>query len=582
MRTGGPTEAHLQEPLEPAILVVDDNPVKRLAIRAMLGPLGYKIVEAESGRAAVRCVETEIFATILVDVRMPIMDGYETVRLIREHSRGELTPVMFVTAFGPDEVDTDVAYGDGAVEFVFTPILPDTLRAKVSAFVDLFMESQQAQRFLGRRGLYDDLTGLANPTLFSDLVTRTLALARRNSEGCAVLVMDLDGVRQVKDTLGDDRGDTLLRRVGERLTAELRTADTIARLDGDGFAIMPAEACDLTAAAQVAWKIQRACEAGFELDDETVKLSANVGIALFPEHGRTTAELLRSAETAMSVAKRSGQGHAVYDAAEERNTADRLALLLDLRECVERDQLILHYQPKIDLRTRETYGVEALIRWRHPTRGLLQPADFMADVERTELIAPLTGWVLETALRQQRAWRDDGYDLTMAVNVSARSLQHGSTLPDLVTELTGSSGIAGDRLTLELTEGALIESAAPGVLARLHDTGQRVSIDDFGTGRSSLAHLQRLPADEIKVDGSFVASAAGGGDDAIIVRSTIDLAHSLGLTVVAEGVEDENVLDALVGYGCDAAQGFHFGRPAPAEELTTWLGESPYGLTAVA
>jgi diguanylate cyclase (GGDEF)-like protein len=572
----------LADPSEPAILVVDDNAVKRLAIRAMLGPLGYDVVEADSGRAAMRCVETRTFATILVDVRMPIMDGFQTVKLIREYNRGELTPVIFITAVRPDEVETDVAHGHVAVEFLFTPVLPDVLRAKVSAFVDLFMHSREQRSSSGREALYDDLTGLANRTLFSDVVTRTLASASRNTERRALLAMNLDGLFQVNGDPGHDRGDALLRQVGERLTAELREADTIARLDGDGFAIMPAGACDLTAAAEVAWKVRRACELEFEVDDQTVQLSANVGIALFPEHGRTAAELLRSAQTAMSVAKRSGNGHAVFDAAEERDTADRLALLLDLRECVERDQLILHYQPKIDLKTREICGVEALVRWRHPSHGLLQPADFMPDVERTKLIAPLTGWVLETALLQQRAWRDDGYDLTMAVNVSARSLQRGSTLPDLLGELTATCGTPAGRLTLELTEGALIESAAPGVLARLHDTGQRISIDDFGSGCSSLAHLQRLPADEIKVDRTFVASAAGTGDDATIVRSTIELAHSLGLTVVAEGVEDESVLDALVGYGCDTAQGFHFGRPAPADELTEWLSESPYGLHAAA
>jgi diguanylate cyclase len=580
MTTEEPTQ--VADPFEPAILVIDDNAVKRMAIRAMLGPLGYDVVEADSGRAAMRCVETQTFATILVDVRMPIMDGFETVNLIRERSRGELTPVIFITAFRPDEVETDVAYGSGAVEFVFTPVLPDVLRAKVSAFVDLFMQSRGQRPSPGRQALYDDLTGLANRTLFNDLVTRTLALARRNTERCALLVMNLDGLRQAGDAFGHDHHDALLRQVGERLTATLREADTIARVDGDGFAIMPAQACELTAAAEVAWKIQQACEPEFEVDDQTVQLSANVGIALFPEHGRTTSELLRSAETAMSVAQRSGDGHAVFDAAEERNTADRLALLLDLRECVERDQLVLHYQPKIDLNTREICGVEALVRWRHPSHGLLQPADFMPDVERTKLIAPLTGWVLKTALLQQRAWRDDGYDLTMAVNVSARSLQHGSTLPDLLGDLTASCGIPADRLTLELTEGALIESAAPGVLARLHDTGQRISIDDFGSGCSSLAHLQRLPADEIKVDRTFVAGAAGSGGDATIVRSTIELAHSLGLTVVAEGVEDQSVLDALVGYGCDTAQGFHFARPAPADELTEWLSESPYGLHAAA
>jgi diguanylate cyclase (GGDEF)-like protein/PAS domain S-box-containing protein len=708
------------DPPSPAVLVIDDNAVKRLAIRAMLGPLGYSIVEADSGRAAMRCVETETFATILVDVRMPILDGYETVKLIREHSAGALTPVIFVTAFRPDEIETDLAYGNGAIEFVFTPVLPDVLRAKVSAFVDLFAQSQEKQRSLDsipcldaalrdsgvrtqtvldnvsdgivvldeggliesvnrsveqlfgykadepvgqplafmiapaqrdqyravdaahslqsggvmpkwsietlglrsdgstfamelecaemrhaersftlacvrdvsertahtealeRQALYDDLTGLANRTLFSDLLTRALASARRGDERCAVLVMNLDGFRQVNDAIGHDRGDALLREVGERLTAALREADTVARLDGDSFAVMPADTRDLAAAAEVAWKIQRACEPEFVVGEEAVHVSVSIGIALFPEHGRSTTELLRCAEMAMYVAKRTGNGHAVFDAAHERRTADHLALLLDLRECVERDQLILHYQPKIDLSTREIFGVEALVRWRHPTQGLLQPSSFMPDVERTDLIEPLTRWVLETALSQQRRWRDEGYDLSMAVNVSARSLEHGSALPDLVAELTRTSAIPPGRLTLELTEGALIEAAAPDVLARLHDMGQRVSIDDFGTGYSSLVYLQRLAADEIKVDRSFVTTIATTGDDAIIVRSTIDLAHNLGLTVVAEGVEDENVLDALVGYGCDAAQGFHFARPAPAEELTEWLSESPFGLRAAA
>jgi diguanylate cyclase (GGDEF)-like protein len=576
----------LGDPLSPSILVIDDNPVKRLAIRAMLGPLGYSIVEADSGRAAMRCVEAETFATILVDVRMPIMDGYETVKLIREHSVGALTPVIFVTAFRPDEIETDLAHGNGAIEFLFTPVLPDVLRAKVSAFVDLFSQSQEKQRSLDsaleRRTLYDDLTGVANRTLFSDLVTRELASARRNDERRALLVMNLDGFRQVNDAIGHDRGDALLRGVGERLTAALREADTVARLDGDAFAVMPADTRDLAAAAEVAWKIQRACESEFVVGEETVHVSASIGIALFPEHGRTTAELLRCAEMAMYVAKRTGNGHAVFDAAHERKTADHLALLLDLRECVERDQLVLHYQPKIDLSTREIFGVEALVRWRHPTQGLLQPGSFMPDVERTDLIEPVTRWVLETALSQQRRWRDEGYDLSMAVNVSARSLEHGSALPELVAELTSTSEIPPGRLTLELTEGALIEATAPDVLARLHDMGQRVSIDDFGTGYSSLVYLQRLAADEIKVDRSFVTTIATTGDDAIIVRSTIDLAHNLGLTVVAEGVEDQNVLDALVGYGCDAAQGFHFARPAPAEELTEWLSESPYGLPAAA
>jgi predicted signal transduction protein with EAL and GGDEF domain len=357
----------------------------------------------------------------------------------------------------------------------------------------------------------------------------------------------------------------------------LRETDTIARLGGDEFAILPGDATDLAAAAAIALKIQRTCAAGFKVNGEVVHVSASIGIALYPEHGKTTAELLRRADVAMYVAKRSGSGHAMCDEAQEKQTAHQLALLIDLRLCIAREELVLHYQPKIDLESREIYGVEALLRWRHPVQGLLQPDSFMPEVERTELIGPVTRWVLNEALRQQRTWRDEGVDLTMAVNISARSLGPSSDLPDTVAELTEIWETPPDRLTLELTEGALVEAAAPGILARLHDMGQSLSIDDFGTGYSSLAYLQRLPVDELKIDRSFVMGLSAASDDAVIVRSTIELAHNLGLSVVAEGVEGELSMDVLVAYGCDSAQGYFFSRPCPAEELGAWLTESPFG-----
>ncbi len=241
--------------------------------------------------------------------------------------------------------------------------------------------------------------------------------------------MDLDGFKQVNDSLGHDRGDTLLKQVGERLVGALREGDTVARLGGDEFGILPADSTDLSAAAAVALKIEHTCEPGFEVNHETVHVSPSIGIAMFPEHGSTTTDLLHRADLAMYAAKRSGHGHAVFSAEQETQTADHLALLLDLRHCVTREELVLHYQPKIDLATRKIFGVEALIRWQHPKQGLLAPASFMGEVERTHLIVPVTRWVLNEALRQQRAWRDEGLDLMMAVNVSARSLRKTSTPP---------------------------------------------------------------------------------------------------------------------------------------------------------
>jgi diguanylate cyclase (GGDEF)-like protein/PAS domain S-box-containing protein len=687
-----------------AILIVDDRADQRVALRAMLDRLGHTIVEADSGRTALQAVQQRTFALILMDVRMPTLDGFETAKLCRTEPRAAFTPIIFVTAMGVEEAEAANAYDSGAVDFVFTPVRAGVLRAKVSAFVELYLQSQRLEsslasitslnsalresdiltqavldnvadgifildaqgliesvnrsvnrlfgyeaeepvgqpfasmvaveshaelrdleaaqadaagrpiELLGERkdgstfamelerrditygersftlaavrdisgrkaqtaalehlALHDDLTGLANRTLFSDRLARSLAMARRKDEPRAVLVMDLDQFKQINDTLGHDRGDSLLKQVGERLVAALPEPDTVARLGGDEFGIVPAEATDLAAAASVAWTIQAACEPGFVLDGRTVHVSPSIGIALFPDHGITSAELLHRADLAMYAAKRSGRGHTVFNAVHETQTDEQLALLLDLRHCIAREELVLHYQPKIDLATRVVCGVEALVRWRHPTQGLLLPAAFMPEVERTHLIEPLTRWVLDEALRQQSVWREEGFDLTMAVNVSALSLSHGSSLPDTIAELTERWGTGRGRLTVELTEGALIEAAAPALLTRLHDMGQRLSIDDFGTGYSSLAYLQRLPVDELKIDRSFVKNLAAVGGDAIIVRSTIDLAHNLGLAVVAEGVEGEDVASTLIEYGCDSAQGYLFGRPLPAAELAELL-----------
>jgi diguanylate cyclase (GGDEF)-like protein/PAS domain S-box-containing protein len=697
----------------PAILVVDDNPVKRLALRAMLAPLGHPMVEVASGRAALRALARQTFALILMDVRMPRLDGFETAKLCRKQARGALTPIIFITAMGAADAQAPKAYASGAVDFIFTPILPDVLKAKVTAFVDLFLQSQELRASLDSitvlnaalsdsdirtqavldnvvdaifilddggvvesvnrsvrqlfgchadepvghpfasmiaperrdefravtrtqaeplrggdlpnrvietvgcrqdgstfpmelgRGemqhgdrmftlvsvrdiserkahtealehlaLHDGLTGLANRTLFGNLVSRALQSAKRSHDPLAVLVMDLDGFKLVNDTLGHDRGDSLLRQVAERLTAALREGDTVARLGGDEFGILPGEASDLSAAAAVAMKIQQTCEQEFVINDETVHVSPSIGIALFPDHGTTTANLLHRADLAMYAAKRSGQGHAVFNATQETQTADRLGLLFDLRRCVTREELILEFQPKFDLASGEIYGVEALVRWLHPTQGLLPPASFMGEVERTHLIAPVTRWVLNAALRQQRMWRDEGLDLTMAVNVSPRSLRQSSSLPDTVAELTRLWDTVPGGLILELTESALIGEAAPALLTRLHGMGEMLSIDDFGTGYSSLAYLQRLPVDEIKVDESFVTNLAAVEDDAIIVRSTIELAHNLGLTVVAEGVAEQSALDLLLEYGCDGAQGFYLGRPATADKLAELLATS--------
>ncbi len=439
-------------------------------------------------------------------------------------------------------------------------------------------ERQTYMERLRYQALHDGLTELPNRVLFGDRVNHAIRAALRANEPLALLVMDLDDFKQVNDTLGHQHGDVLLRLVADRLAACLRDGDTVARLGGDEFGILPIGCTDLVGAASVAWKIEQALEPPFLVKGHSIDVRASIGIALHPEHGDTIDDLLRRADLAMYDAKQAGSGYAVFAAEQEEAPARRLALLGSLRHCVEHEELVLHYQPKVDLATRETVGVEALIRWNHPSGRLLMPDEFMPEVERNDLMIPITEWVLNEALRQLRIWRDAGYDLTMAVNLGARCLRPGTSLFERVAELTKTWGIPPDELTLELTESALIDTAAPGLVDQLQGMGERLSIDDFGTGYSSLVYLQRLPVSEIKADKSFVMTMASVKDDAVIVRSIIDLAHNLSAKVVAEGVEDETTMDLLIEYGCDEAQGYYISPAVPAVDLERWLHTSAFGV----
>ncbi len=430
---------------------------------------------------------------------------------------------------------------------------------------------------LQHQALHDNLTHLPNRVLFADRVTHAIRTGRRSGESLALLIMDLNEFKHVNDRFGHQHGDEVLQLLTARLTACLRAGDTVARLGGDEFGIL-CESSDLTAAATVVWKIQQTLEPAFVVNGQAVELTASIGIALAPSHGDNVDDLLRRADLAMYDAKRSGEGYALFAAEQEEVPARRLQLLGDLRRCIDRDELVLHYQPKIDLATRETVGVEALIRWNHPSGGMVMPGDFMPEVERSELMIPLTEWVIDSALHQLKAWRDDGFDLAMSVNVGARCLAPGTALFETTDELTKALGIPPDKLTFELTESALIDTTVSGILERLEKMEERLSIDDFGTGYSSLVYLQRLPVVEIKADTSFVMTMCSVTEDAVIVQSIIDLAHNLGVKVVAEGVEDEATMNLLTEYECDEAQGYYFSRPIPAEDVTPWLETSSVGL----
>ncbi|MGK5168899.1 putative bifunctional diguanylate cyclase/phosphodiesterase [Geodermatophilus sp. CPCC 205761] len=423
-----------------------------------------------------------------------------------------------------------------------------------------------------RQARTDDLTGLPNRRhVFEALAAADVELARGGST--AVLVIDLDRFKEINDSLGHDVGDALLRQVAPRLVAQLRDGDLLARLGGDEFVVLTA-GLDETAALALAERLCAALQRPFRLSGMALSVDASIGIALGPQHSRSAEELLQMADLAMYCAKAGRRGAAVYDEARDGSGRHRIEAVEQLRAAIGGGQLVLHHQPKLTLATGRVEGVEALVRWQHPTRGLLCPDAFIELAESAGLMSALTRAVVDLALAQRRAWADAGRELTVAVNVSPSDLVD-ERFPDEVAELLAHHGVPAPALTLEVTESLLMEDRerAVRVLARLRASGIGVAIDDYGTGYSSLAYLAALPVTELKLDRTFVGALTGSPRSAAIVTSTLQLAHALDLTLVAEGAEDQKTVDALAALGCDVVQGYHLSRPLPADRLTEWMAD---------
>jgi diguanylate cyclase (GGDEF)-like protein len=428
----------------------------------------------------------------------------------------------------------------------------------------------------------DTLTGLPNRVLFADLLDKAIADAATAATPVAVLLMDLDHFKYVNDTLGHPIGDLLLGEVAGRLqTVGTGEGDVVARLGGDEFALL-LPGGGVAEAQHLARAILRALEQPMTLQGHVVDVSASVGIAVFPGHGGEGATLLRRADIAMYVAKRNNCGVAVWDEGADQHSSERLSLLSDLRKAVDNDELTLTYQPKVALRgTGGEHYAEALVRWRHPTRGLVQPMEFIPFAEQTGYIRAITQWVLAHAIAQCAEWRLDGLRMNVSINLSTRDLMD-ATLPDRFVALLKRHRCSAQWITLEITESAVLDDPAHAIknLERLHALGCKLAIDDYGTGYSSLAYLRRLPVHELKIDKSFVIGMATDAGDALIVRSTIELAHNLGLSVVAEGVENDATLDRLRVMGCDMVQGYLLSRAMGVAETAVWMRGSVWAKSA--
>ena len=462
------------------------------------------------------------------------------------------------------------------------PVVTDGHLTHWVAFLRDITESKNQLLVLRRQATYDPLTDLPNRMLLFERLEKAIDTARARKSIVALLLMDLDRFKEVNDTFGHHFGDVLLKQLADRLRALLHPNETLSRFGGDEFGFFLTRANDSNDVAAVARRILDSMQQPFAIDRHLIEASASIGIAMYPTHGLDARTLLRRADAAMYSAKEMNVGYAFHNEEREAQTPEQLALTVEMRRAMERDEFELHYQPKLHMSTGLMTRAEVLIRWRHPNRGLLPPGAFIPVAERTGLIKPMTDWIIDRMLRQCREWHDGGAPVHVAVNISAKSLQDQS-LPIKLQAALDKWQIDPRFVKVEITESSIMADPAHAlaITSMLQSMGVRLSLDDFGTGYSSLSNLRQLPVDELKIDKSFVMGMSASEADASIVRTMVDLAHSLGKQVCAEGVEDEQTFRRLGEMGCDLAQGYWICKPKPAAEFLQWLVDTFWGLRQV-
>ena len=419
---------------------------------------------------------------------------------------------------------------------------------------------------------HDSVTELPNRALFYDRLDRAIRSASAQDTTLAALLLSIDNLKEIQDTLGPANADLILKQIAARLAGWSTSQDSVAHIDSHSFAILLAEGSDKAAAETAARHLIKALEPHFVIRQLKLTLHPSIGIVQFPEHGEDADTLLQRAGVAVYVAGKSVSGYALYSPSLDEHSPRRLTLMGELKRALERDELLLHYQPKLDISGRSVIGAEALVRWQHPQHGFIPPDEFIGMAERTRMIRPLTQWVIERAFLDCAIWRQRGLTHTVSINLSAKDL-HDPELPDLVAGILAKANIRPEWIVFEITESSIMTDPARVliILERLKSMGFTLAIDDFGTGYSSLAYLKKLPVSELKIDKSFVMDMLASENDAVIVRATVDLAHNLGLKVTAEGVESAPALATLQAYGCDIAQGYLFSKPLTAEDFEAWL-----------
>ena len=424
---------------------------------------------------------------------------------------------------------------------------------------------------------HDLVTDLPNKALFYDRVEQAVLAANVINGSLSILLIEVGNYKEVNDTLGRNSSDSLLKQIAARLKGAFPAPASIAKIDSNVFSLLLSEAHSYHEVLAIAKNIHSALEPVFFVDKVKLSAHVNIGVVNFPDHGEDVDTLVQRAGVALYMAQESSNGLAVYDSSFDAHSPRRLTLMSELGQAIDRNELELYYQPKVSIDTGKIYGVEALVRWNHPTHGLIPPDDFVPLVERTRTIQTLSSWVLKQSFEQCAIWHQQGLDLKVSINLSVKDL-HNPELPDLIAGIRSSTDVEPAWIILEITESSIMTDPemALDIVHRIHQMGFQFSIDDYGTGYSSLSYLKKLPLIELKIDRSFVSDILTSDNDAVIVNATINLAHNLGFQVTAEGVESLEILNALHNFGCDIAQGFYIAKPLPVSEFNAWIAASEW------
>jgi len=606
--------------IKPKVLLVNDHPASLMALESVLVrkhvETDYEVVTAQSGEEALRHVLQQQFAVILLDVSMPGMDGFETAQIIHSHPRSATVPIIFVTAHYADEMHRLKGYQKGAVDYLFTPIIPQILQNKVAVFVDLakknlqlqlqaaelaelnrdlqvqrmkdlkevnaalqaeIVERRQAEERAHGLATRDPLTGLYNRRSLMERLEQAITRVNRASGGLALLFLDMDRFKAVNDTLGHGVGDALLNLVAARISGAVRESDVVARLGGDEFVVLMEGLPDYPDAASVARKIVQANSAPFEIGAHVLKTSVSIGISVYPQDGDDVQTLMKHADLAMYHAKQQARGSVQFFHEELNARVQERALLeQELQQALDRGEFELHYQPKVEIMSSRVVGLEALLRWRHPRLGMIASSQFVQQAADSGLLAPIGRWVIAAACAQMQAWQrnKDMANLPIAINIALPQID--AELPAHMLDMLREHGLPPRLLHLELTESMLMRDLdrAGSMLRQMSEGGITIAIDDFGSGYSSLSVLKSLPIDILKIDQSFIRDLGKSAGDTAIVAAVVSMARALALRVVAEGVETREQLALLKSLGCDEYQGYYYSKPLPADFLERQMSQT--------